>query len=70
MPSTAIRHFAYDADAHRLDIHFVGGRRYSYFDVPAGIAEGLAAASSKGRYFNRLIRDRYRFTRQNGLIRP
>ena len=63
MPSTAIARFTYDAELHRLDVQFVSGKRYSYFDVPADVAEGMRTAASKGGYFNRLIRDRYRFVR-------
>ena len=64
MPSTAIRHFDYDAARKRLNIQFVSGKRYSYFDVPAEVAAGMESAQSKGGYFNSLIRDRYRFTQQ------
>lgn len=63
MPSTAIARFDYDATQRRLDVQFVSGRRYSYHDVPVDVAEGMRAATSKGGYFNRRIRDRYRFTR-------
>lgn len=61
MPSTAIRRFTYHAETHVLDVTFVTGRRYRYFAVPADVAEGFATASSKGRYFNARIRDRFRF---------
>lgn len=64
MPSTVIRRWDYDADASRLDVEFVTGRRYSYHDVPAAVVEEMRAAFSKGSYFNREIRDRFRFTRQ------
>ncbi|KKW91118.1 MULTISPECIES: KTSC domain-containing protein [Sphingobium] len=64
MPSTAIRQFDYDPIHRRLDVQFVSGKRYSYFDVPAAIVQGMKQAASKGGYFNRLIRDRYRFIRQ------
>lgn len=64
MPSTAIRDFHYDAAEHRLDIQFVSGKRYSYFDVPETLAADMRKASSKGSFFNHHIRDRYRFTRQ------
>lgn len=64
MPSTAIRDFQYDAAEHRLDVQFVSGKRYSYFDVPEQIAVDMTRASSKGVFFNRRIRDRYRFTRR------
>ncbi|HWK36188.1 KTSC domain-containing protein [Sphingomonas sp.] len=58
-----IRHFAYDAAAHRLDVEFVSGRRYSYHDVPAPLVEAMRRSTSKGGFFNRRIRDRFRFTR-------
>lgn len=70
MPSTAIREFSYDATEQRLDVQFVSGKRYSYFDVPADVAEGMRTASSKGGYFNRLIRDHYRFARQQRITPP
>ncbi|WP_150290888.1 KTSC domain-containing protein [Sphingobium estronivorans] len=70
MPSIAIQSFVYDPDWHRLDVQFVSGKRYSYFDVPAEVAEGMRAAASQGGYFNRLIRDRYRFTRLSRFTPP
>lgn len=62
MPSSVIRDWSYDAAAARLDILFVSGRRYRYHDVPERIAQGMRQAVSKGRYFNRRIRDRFRYT--------
>ncbi len=63
MPSTVIRAFSYDPAARRLDIEFVSGNRYSYLDVPARVVEAMRRAGSKGGFFNRRIRDRYRFVR-------
>jgi len=62
MPSSVIRSWTYDEAEHRLDIVFVSGRRYSYHQVPARIAEGMRKAISKGRYFNHRVRDRFAFT--------
>jgi lysyl-tRNA synthetase class 2 len=59
MPSTVIRHFAYDARSHALDVEFVSGRRYRYSDVPEATASRFAGAFSKGRFFNARIRDRF-----------
>jgi len=64
MPSSVIRSFDYDSDARRLDIEFVSGRLYSYLDVPASVVESMRRAGSKGGFFNRRIRDRYRFVRR------
>lgn len=63
MPSSVIRRFDYDARTRCLDVEFVSARLYRYHDVPAEVAEEMRAAFSKGSYFNRHIRDRYRFTR-------
>lgn len=62
MPSSVIRDFAYDARRRRLAIRFVSGRCYLYHRVPPAIAEGLAGAGSRGRFFNARIRDRFAFT--------
>ncbi len=64
MPSSVIRAFAYDPADRRLDIEFVSGKLYSYLDVPEREAEAMRRATSKGGYFNRRIRDRYRFVRR------
>lgn len=61
MPSSVIRDFSYDDEAHRLDIEFVSGRRYSYFAVPPALVAAMRSAASKGGFFNRRIRDRFAF---------
>lgn len=62
MPSSVIRAWNYDEAEQRLDIVFVSGRHYSYHDVPPKIAAGMRGAFSKGSYYNRRIRDHFRFT--------
>lgn len=66
MPSAAIARFAYRPAFGALDVQFVGGRVYRYFDVPEAVAQAFARSGSKGRYFNRAIRDGYRFERLLG----
>jgi hypothetical protein len=61
MPSSVIRRFSYRAERRELNVEFVTGRVYLYFDVPPDEVLSLRAAFSKGRYFNAHIRDRYRF---------
>jgi hypothetical protein len=61
MPSSVIRRYEYDAAERVLAIDFTTGRRYLYFDVPEEEVEAMRAVTSKGRYFNARIRDRYRF---------
>ena len=64
MPSTVIRGFDYDEGEGRLDIEFVTGRLYSYHEVPARLVTSFRAATSKGSFFNRRIRDHFPFTRR------
>jgi lysyl-tRNA synthetase class 2 len=64
MPSSVIRTFSYDPSQRRLDVVFTSGRRYIYQDVPAEVFESMRAAFSKGEFFNRHIRDRFRYTRE------
>lgn len=61
MPSSVIRSFDYDEAAHRLNIEFVSGRRYTYLDVPVSEVAALRRSGSKGGFFNRRIRNRYAF---------
>ena len=63
MPSSVIRSFAYDESRRRLDVEFVSGRHYAYHEVPAALVEQMRKALSKGSFFNRRIRDHFRFTR-------
>ena len=59
MPSTLIRRFTYDAGSQTLDVEFVSGRLYRYSGVSEAIAEQLAGAFAKGRFFNLRIRDNF-----------
>lgn len=60
MPSSVIERFSYDAESRALIVVFLSGRRYRYADVPPDVAQAFATAFSKGTFFNRHIRDRYR----------
>ena len=66
MPSTAIRDFDYAPATHELRVTFVSGRTYVYADVPPAVFADFKAAESKGRFFNRSIRDVYRFYEVTG----
>jgi hypothetical protein len=67
MPSSVIRAFDYDADGRALDVTFVNGRQYRYHAVPPRVVVGMREASSKGRYFNARVRDRFEFTRIDAI---
>lgn len=58
--STTLATVAYDDADGVLQLEFRSGAKYRYFDVPVEAHDGLLRASSKGRYFNREIRERFR----------
>jgi hypothetical protein len=70
MPSPVIRSFHYDAAQRRLEVRFVSGRRYSYFDVPEETMERMRGSFSKGEFFNAHIRNRFRFERLPAEAEP
>lgn len=53
----------YDADSQTLEIEFVNGHLYQYFDVPPALHDELLASDSAGGYFNAAIRGHYRYAR-------
>lgn len=56
--SSNIRSVGYDEASRVLEIEFAGGI-YRYQGVPREVFASLMAATSKGRYFNDHIKDRY-----------
>lgn len=61
MPSSVIRGHSYDREARRLYITFTTGKLYTYEEVPPSVYLDFTAAFSKGTYFNKFIKDRYRY---------
>jgi hypothetical protein len=59
--STSLAAVAYDRAGHILQLEFRSGSVYRYFGIPAEVHDGRLQASSKGRYFNREIRERFRY---------
>ena len=50
--SSNVSAFRYERESKALEIEFHGGRRYRYFNIDEGMAEGLASASSPGQWFH------------------
>lgn len=46
-----------------LEVEFRNGALYRYFAVPRSVFDGLLAAESKGSWFNRHVRERFRYQR-------
>jgi lysyl-tRNA synthetase class 2 len=61
MPSSVIREHYYDRQVRRLEITFVSGKVYVYEEVPLAIYLAFTAAFSKGTFFNKFIKDHYRY---------
>lgn len=61
--STTVRSVGYQRRGEILEIEFQSGAVYQYVDVPARVYEEFLGAESKGKYFNREIRDGYAFVR-------
>jgi KTSC domain len=59
--SSVLAQVSYSAGQSVLQLWFCNGAIYRYFAVPAGICDNLLAAQSKGTYFHREIRDRFRY---------
>ena len=59
--SSAFACMAYRTDARQLYVRFHSGSIYRYFDCPVDLYDAFLAAESKGRYFSRCIRDRFRY---------
>jgi hypothetical protein len=57
--STVIRGAWYLPERQQLDLLFTSGRRYIYSNVPIAVADGFAAAESKGRYYNSHVRNHF-----------
>jgi len=55
--SEVLRSVGYDPDQRILEIEFVSGSTYRYFDVPDDLYVALMAADSHGELFSARIRD-------------
>jgi hypothetical protein len=58
--STAIAKIGYSKRRHILEIEFVNGTVYRYFDVSPSVYRDLLSAESKARFYDFNIRGKYR----------
>jgi lysyl-tRNA synthetase class 2 len=59
--SSALTLVAYDEARQLLRLEFRNRAVYHYFGVPTAVHEALLEAPSKGGYFHRFIRGRFRY---------
>ena len=58
--SSAIAKIGYSKRRHILEIEFVNGAVYRYFDVSGSVYHDLLSAESKARFYDFNVRKRYR----------
>lgn len=63
LDSSSLQSVGYSAEPGTLEITFRSGAIYRYSGVPPHVYQALLDASSKGRYFNAVIRSGFRFER-------
>lgn len=61
--SESIAAIGYDAKTQTLEVEFVGGSLYQYFDVPQHVHEAFMQAESKGSFLNGSIKGVYRYAK-------
>lgn len=54
--SSNISSIGYDESSQTLEIEFLNGGIYQYYNVPQSVYEGLMSASSHGIYFDQNIK--------------
>jgi hypothetical protein len=60
--SSNLKSVGYDPPRQTLEIEFLNGGLYEYYNVPERIYNGLMSASSHGSYFDQFIKKGgYRF---------
>lgn len=61
--SSNVSSVGYDADTQTLEVEFVNGAIYQYYNVPNNIYEEMMKSDSKGRFLHYYIRDYYPYSR-------
>ncbi len=61
--SSNIASIGYDAGTETLDVEFLSGAIYQYYNVPQNMYEQLMQAGSKGRFLNTYIKNAYPYSR-------
>lgn len=61
--SSNIAAIGYDVNSQTLEIEFLNGGVYQYFDVPKHVYDDLMGAGSHGQYLAQNIKGIYRFSK-------
>lgn len=61
--SSNIASIGYDEASQTLEIGFINGSIYQYYNVPPNLHEELMRTSSKGRFLNTYIKNAFPYSR-------
>ena len=61
--SSNIASIGYDANTETLEVEFLNGSVYQYYNVPRNMYDQLIAEGSKGRFLNTYIKNAYPYSR-------
>jgi hypothetical protein len=61
--SSNIASIGYHAGTQTLEIEFLNGGVYQYFDVPQHVYDGIMSADSHGQYLAQNIKGYYRYSK-------
>lgn len=61
--SSNVASVGYDPNTLTLEVEFVNGAVYQYFDVPEIEYQSLISAESVGKYLNLNIKNNYRYAK-------
>lgn len=61
--SSNISSIGYDEPSQTLEVEFLNGAIYQYYNVPKNIYDQLMQQGSKGRFLNTYIKNAYPFSR-------
>lgn len=63
--SSNLAEVSYDPDVENLDVTFLDGSTYTYFNVPPETYRGLTLAPSAGGFFARQIKGRFGYEQKD-----
>lgn len=61
--SSNVARISYDETTSTLEVEFLNGSVYQYYDVPNRIWEDFKSAGSKGQFIHQNLKGQYRYAR-------
>lgn len=61
--STNVASIGYDEGTETLEVEFLSGSVYQYYNVPQNVYHQMTQAGSKGKFLNTYIKNAYPYSR-------